>query len=277
MKYFLQLILGWLPRAEGEGDGSAGDDAGDGGDGAGDTDSGASADPAKPLGGSDPEGRPDWLPEKFWNQDLKAPRVEVLSKSFTELEGKFREKNEKLKEEMLAEIRANAPEKYEFKLSEDLEIPENVNLDFSEDDPLVNWFFDFAKEKGLSQEEVDKAINTYVDIELKNLPNMQEEVAKLGDHGQDRLLRVHNWLESKLSNDEFKALNPLLSSAAQVEALEKLMKTSGPADFDGDNNSPAMSLEELREMQNDPRYWQEKDPGFVKKVQEGYERLYKNQ
>lgn len=277
MKYFLQLLLRYLPKAEGEGD--AGTDIGDG-DSGGDGGDGGSGDPAgdpKPMGGSDPEGKPDWAADKFWNPDTKEVRTEVLHKSFSELEGKFREKTEKLKEEIVAEMRANAPEKYEFNISDEIEVPDNIDLNFNEEDPLAQWFFSFAKEQGLSQETVDQAINQYVEIELKNMPDVAAEVEKLGDHGQDRMLRVHNWLESKLTEDEFAALNPLLSSAAQVEALEKLMKTSGPADFDGDNSTPALTLEELRAMQNDERYWKQQDKAFIKKVEDGYARLYKGQ
>jgi len=236
-----------------------------------------SEEPAKPLGGSDPEGRPDWLPEKFWNPDLKSPRAEVMAKSFTELEGKFREKTDVLKAEIHAEMRAGAPEEYEINLSEDLKLPENVELDFGKDDPLISWFSGFAKEQGMTQDTFDKALNEYVGIEVSNMPDVESEIAKLGDHGQDRLLRVHSWLESKLSADELGSLSPLLSSASQVEALEKLMKSSGPADFEGDSGSTGLTLEELRAMQNDPRAYQQKDPAFLKKIEEGYKRLYKNQ
>jgi len=270
MKYLLKLLWLFVPRETPiEPDAPA--------DAPADSNPGDPVDPPKPLGGSDPEGRPDWLPEKFWNPDLKSPRAEVMAKSFTELEGKFREKTDVLKAEIHAEMRASAPETYDISLSEDLQIPENVELNLGEDDPLISWFSGFAKEQGMPQETFSKALNEYVSIELQNMPNVEAEIAKLGDHGQDRLLRVHSWLESKLSEDELGALNPLLSSATQVEALEKLMKSSGPADFEGDSGGTALSLEELRQMQGDKRYWQDKDPIFMKKVEEGYKRLYKNQ
>ena len=163
------------------------------------------------------------------------------------------------------------------RMAEDLQIPDNIELDFTEEDPLVNWFFGFAKEQGFSQETVNKALNEYVKIEMANMPDVGAEIEKLGDHGQDRMLRVHNWLEGRLSDTQFAAINPLLSSAAQVEALEVLMKSTGPSDFDGDGGGSPLSLEELREMQKDKRYWQEKNPAFIKKVQDGYERLYKGQ
>lgn len=271
MKYFMWLL--WMfPRGEGDGgDDQAGEDgAGDGegqaGDGEGDQ---------KPLGGDSPDAKPDWIADKFWNPDLKAPRTEQLAKSFNELEGKFREKSDTIKEEIRAEMRADAPENYTVNLSEELKIPEGVELDFSEEDPLVSWFFGFAKENGMSQDTVDKALNEYVGIEMANMTDVQAEIGKLGDHGQDRMLRVHNWLESKLSAEQLTSLNPLLNSATQVEALEILMKQSGPSDFDADAGGAPLSLDELRSMQNDPRYWQSKDPAFIKKVSDGYQRLYK--
>lgn len=275
MKYLLQLLWLFVPRETGDDNG--GDPGADPDNPAGGGDPADPVDPAKPLGGSDPEGRPDWLPEKFWNPDLKQPRAEVMAKSFTELEGKFREKTDVLKEEIYADMRAAAPEEYEINLSEDLKLPDNVELDFGKDDPLVSWFSSFAKEQGMSQETFDKALNEYVGIEISNMPDINSEIEKLGDHGQDRMMRVHSWMESKLSEEQLAAINPLLTSAVQVEALEVLMKSSGPSDFDGDNSGEALTLEELRTMQNDKRYWQEKDPAFIKKVSEGYDRLYKGQ
>ncbi len=277
MKYLMWLL--WMfPRAEGDGDGDGGDDKG-GGDGAGDGDGkgGDGAGILKPLGGDDPDKRPDYIAEKFWNPDTKTVRSEQLGKSFNELEGKFREKTEVLKEEILTEMRASAPENYTVNLSDELKIPDNVQLDFTEDDPMVKWFFGMAKEEGMSQETVDKWINQYVGIEMENMTDIQGEIEKLGDHGQDRMLRVHNWLESKLSAEQLAAMNPLLNTAAQVESLEVLMKTAGPADFDADAGGAPLSLEELRTMQNDKRYWQDKDPAFIKTVSDGYARLYKGQ
>ena len=276
MKYLIRLLWLFLPRGEGgdaNGDGSGGGSGDGSGDGTGDSSTGQ----RKPIGGDDPDAKPDWLADKFWNPDLKAPRTEILGKAYNELEGKMRGKEEDLRESIRAEMRSSAPDSYKVNLSEDLKIPDNVDLNFSDDDPLVKWFFGFAKDQGMSQETVDKALNEYVGIELAGMTDIAAEIEKLGDHGQDRMLRVHNWLESKLSDDQFKAMNPLLNSSDSVEALEVLMKTAGPADFDGDSGGAPLSLLELREMQNDPKYWQEKNVLFIKKVEEGYKRLYKGQ
>jgi len=274
MKYFKWLL--WMfPKGEGDGEGEGGEgEGGEGGEGEG----GEGGDgQQKPLGGSDPDAKPDWVADKFWNPDTKTVRSEQLGKAYNELEGKLRGNADAIREEIRAEMIASAPDEYTVNLSEDLKIPDNVELDFSTDDPLVSWFFGFAKENGMSQETVDKALNEYVGIELGNMVDIQAEIGKLGDHGQDRMMRVHNWLETSLTEDQLASLNPLLNSAAQVEALETLMKKAGPSDFDADSGGAPLSLEELRSMQNDKRYWQDKDPVFIKKVQDGYERLYKNQ
>ena len=222
----------------------------------------------------DPDGRPDWCPETFWDEDMKAPRTEVMARSYGEIKDKMNTKTEELKAEITAEMKASAPENYEFKMPDDLDIPDNIDFDLSKDDPMVDWFFGFAKENGLSQETVNSALSSYIKIELAGMPNIEDEIKLLGDHGQDRMLRVHTWIDSKLTKDEAASLHPLLSSAAQVMALEKLMKSGGPGDFDGDTSPAGLTLGELRQMQADPRYIGGQDKEFIKKVQDGYARLY---
>lgn len=274
MKYLMKLLWLFLPReGEGDGDGNSGGDGDDNNNSGGDGD--GSGDQRKPIGGDDPDAKPDWLADKFWNPDLKAPRTEVLSKSFNELEVKMRSKTEDLVKEMIEKQRADAPESYKVNLSDDIKVPENVELDLTDDDPLVKWFFGVAKEQGMTQETVDKMLNEYITIELANMPDVQAEIEKLGDHGQDRMLRVHNWLETKLSDTQFAAMNSTLSNAAQIEALEVLMKTAGPGDFDGDGGGQMLTLDELRAMQNDPRAYRDKDKAFLAKIEAGYKRLYK--
>jgi hypothetical protein len=223
--------------------------------------------------GINPEGKPDWCPDKFWDGDLGV-RAQPMAEAYRELEGKIRSREDELRERIIEDMKASAPESYEIKLPEDLEIPTGVELNLSDEDPLVQWFFGFAKEKGLSQEDVSSAITEYVKLELAGMPDMEGELAKLGDYGKDRLQRVHNWLDKSLSQEEVQALSPLMTSAESIEALEKLMKGASPMEFESDPPSPAMTLDELRQMQNDPRYWRDKEPTFIKKVEEGYRRLY---
>jgi hypothetical protein len=233
-----------------------------------------------PPAGDPPGGRPDWCPEKFFDPDTGV-RAEVMAKSFTELESKMREGRDKIAEELNAERLAQAPEKYEFNMpdAETLKVPEGVELTMKEDDPILTWFHGFAKSHGFTQEIVDSAVTEYIKLELAGMPDMKDEIGKLGDYGQDRLLKVQNWMEKGLGNDTdaYKALQPILTNAAAIEALETLMGKTSAGDFDGENAGKALTLEELRTMQDDPRYWQTKDRAYIKKVQDGYARLYKGQ
>lgn len=231
---------------------------------------GAGIDPAEPT----PEGqRPDWCPEKFFDPDVGV-RQQQLGEAYTSLEGKIREREDQIIEKWKSEQTAELPEQYALNISESLEIPDDVEMNLSEDDPLVDLFFEHAREWGLSQEAVDNFIGRYIQREMEHIPKIDDEIAKLGDYGKDRLQRVHNWLDKSLEAEELSSLAPMLTSATTIQALEKLMKGTSTLQFDGEDPSPALTLDELRSMQNDPRYWQQKDPAFIKKVEQGYQRLF---
>ena len=219
------------------------------------------------------KGRPDWVPEKFWNPDVGI-RVHEAMKGYAELEGKLRTKKDELRAELETERQKAAPEKYELKMPDDIKIPDGMDITLDEADPLAQWFTGLAKNWGMSQDQFNAAIRGYVEQELASMPKVADELAKLGDYATDRIQRVENWLYKSLAEPEYKALQPWLTDAASVQALEKLMKTSSPGDFDGDTQGETLTLEELRKMQDDPRYWRDQDKAFIAKVEAGYKRLY---
>jgi hypothetical protein len=259
MKFLSWLVGLFVPRETGEGEGE-----GEGGERPGGTGDGS-------AGG---EGKPDWCPDKFYDPDAGV-RSEVMAKSFKELEDKLRGGKDALKTELEAERAQNVPEAYELKMPEfeEGEIPDGIEVTLKPEDPIAEWFMGFAKEIGLSQDQFNEAVTNYIKQEVKALPNVTEELKKLGDYGSDRVQKVTTWLEKSLSDEHAQALTPLLTSAESVAALEALMKGHNPADFDGDT-SQALTLEELQTMQSDPRYWRDQDKAFIKKVEAGYQRLY---
>lgn len=40
------------------------------------------------------------------------------------------------------------------------------------------------------------------------------------------------------------------------------------------NGTAEITVEELREMMKDPKYWKDQDPEYVKKVENGFKKLY---
>ena len=226
-----------------------------------------------PPGGSDPEGKPQYVPDKFWDPDVGI-RVEEAFKAYNELEGRMRTKTEDLRAEIEKERLGQVPEAYKFAMPEDVKIPDGIEIDLSENDPLLQWFNGFAKTVGLSQESYNEAIKSYVELELAGMPNIEDEVRKLGENGHDRIQKVNAQLDEKLAPDEKALIAELLTTAAGVSALEKLFGATGPENFEGDPGSAPLTLNELKKLQEDPRYWRDKDPDIMKKVEAGYARLY---
>jgi len=67
----------------------------------------------------------------------------------------------------------------------------------------------------------------------------------------------------------------LTGSVEGVAALERLMDAGEPGLGGGDSGpAGAETLEALRRMQADPRYWRDRDPAMVGRVMDGYRRLY---
>jgi hypothetical protein len=58
-------------------------------------------------------------------------------------------------------------------------------------------------------------------------------------------------------------------------ALEKLTKGEQPIPAGGGAPSDPLPTDlDLRSMMRDPKYWRERDPAFVAKVDQGWKRLY---
>ena len=94
-------------------------------------------------------GRPEFIPDKFWDPAAGAPKVEDLAKSYGELEKRLGAKQEALRAEVEAELRTTIeaertkarpaePSAYELKVSDGI-LPEGVQLEWRNDDPLVAW------------------------------------------------------------------------------------------------------------------------------------------
>ncbi len=72
-------------------------------------------------------------------------------------------------------------------------------------------------------------------------------------------------------------LESLSSSYDGVLVLERMMKSNEPGlkiRGAGQSAAGASDERELQSMMRDPKYWRDKDPSFVAKVTEGFERLY---
>lgn len=133
--------------------------------------------------------RPSWLPDKY-------KTVADLAKSNAELERRL----------------GTVPDKYDFSKSKFLD-PEYVP--FKE-------LQSFAKEKRVSQDVMDKfieSIDKYVD---QHSVKEEEEMKALGTDAKERVGVLDNWAKANLSNDSYEALTSSMTTAGAIKALEEL-------------------------------------------------------
>jgi hypothetical protein len=122
------------------------------------------------------------------------------------------------------------------------------------------------------------------------LPVLSETVAELeaardverlaSQFGGERAWRtmarqIKTWGQANLGEEVFQTL---ASSYDGVLAMHQMMQAREPSVLrDGDGAGPELNEAALTGMMRDPRYWRERDPTFVAKVTEGFQRLYPNQ
>ena len=215
--------------------------------------------------------KPEHISEKFWNQDTGEVNVESLSTSYNALEKKLGQRTDELtkqiRTDMEQERNAKVPEKYEITMPE---IPEDIDMEVHEDQPLLKWWGETAKSMGLSQEQFNEGINQFVQNEINGLPNIEEESKQLGDNSKDRIESANLWAKKHLSENAYNTMSKLSSTAEGVKALEEIMALNKSSVMP---NSPTAveakpSLEDLRSMMKDPKYWKdgEKDPAYIERV-----------
>lgn len=226
--------------------------------------------------------KPDYVQDKFWNKDTNEINIEELASSYNSLEKKLGSRTEDLtaqiREDLANEVKANVPENYEIKMPE---IPENVQMDINPEMPLLQWWSETAKAKGLSQEEFNKGIEAFVNNEISSLPDIDNERELLGENANQRIEAADLWSKKNLSSDSYEAIAEFASTAKGVKALEEIMKLNKDAPIPQTETAieAAPSLEDLRSMMKDPRYWKdgERDQAYINKVSMMYEKYYGSQ
>ena len=88
------------------------------------------------------------------------------------------------------------------------------------------------------------------------------------------------WSKKHLSPDGFSTISKIASTAEGVKVVEELMKLNKDSTMPTQTTQidVAASADDLKSMLNDPRYYDssKRDPAYVKRVTELYEKAYKN-
>lgn len=229
--------------------------------------------------------KPEWVDGRFYDPEKKAIRVPDLAKSWSEANQKIMAKTEDLKSVVEREFNENrlkarpeTPDKYVAKLPEAFKLPDGRTYTPDEKNPMMSWWRKTAHDNGLSQEQFEEGIATYMQGVDYGLPDLEAEMKQLGENGQRRIDTLVTFLKANVGEKHLKALAPMATSAAAIEAMEAIMTLSAARPMGDGNRQPVTirSESELRQMQMDPRYRDphRRDPNFVKEVTEGFQRLY---
>lgn len=204
------------------------------------------------------------IPEKFMDKESGDVRVDVLLKSYRELEKKMSQHK----------AAPHSPDEYCIDCAHGL----------FEADPDLNLRL---HEKGFSQDQAqevyDLAAEKLVPLVLEVAAEFQadREVERLMDHfgGPENWREVSRQLlafgRKNLPED---VLDGLAASYEGVMALYKMMKAAGETPSMAAKTESATMGEseaELYSLMRSPKYWRDKDPATVRKVTQGFESLYR--
>jgi len=226
--------------------------------------------------------KPEYVQDKFWDETTKQVNIENLASSYNSLESKLGSRTEDLTKQIRTDLEAekikNVPESYKLNVPE---LDDKVNLNINKEMPIVQWWDKTAKDAGLSQEQYDSGVKAFVDNALANIPNPQIETQKLGDAGKERIEAASMWSKKHLSPEGYNTIANLASTAEGVKVVEELMKLNKDSNMPTSNTQvdAQATQDDLKAMLNDPRYWDsnKRDPGYVRRVTELYEKAYKGQ
>ncbi len=201
------------------------------------------------------------VPQKFKEPESGAVRVQALVNSYNELEKKMSSS-------------PGAPKSHEEYCIE-------CQHGMFEPDAEVNRRL---HSKGMTQEQVQEVYDLAAEklvpmiMELTGDFQADREVEKLIEHfggpqaWRDVSRQLLAYGQQNLPGD---VLENLSSSYEGVLALYRMMKTGEPGfKKQGAQATGGANEKELQSMMRDPKYWRDRDPAYVSKVTEGFQKMY---
>ncbi len=216
----------------------------------------------------------DKIPEKFLNKDGTL-NADALMKSYLELEKKIGT--------MISVPGNDADDDTRARFNRAIGVPENptdypVNELFDDEDIRKKFF-----EIGLTSTQVEKIYSIaeeYLSPVLSELFAMQSEASATSelrnffgtDEKMNEALRAINTFGEKFLPAD--AFNALCATPQGIQGIYKMMQSIEPNVETQKSVSENLSDEQLRRMMRDPKYWRDADPEYVRKIENGFKKLY---
>lgn len=227
---------------------------------------------------ADESSKPDAVPEKFWDADKKEIRTEALLNSYLALEKRL--------SKMMPIPETDEDKNRLLKL---LGVPDstdqytvNLSSDVIDIDPELNARL---HAKGFTNEQVQEIYDLATEKLVPMILNMAAEFQ--ADREMERLVSEFggaekwNTLSKQLQDYGQKnlpktAYEGLCCSYDGVMALYNMMKNNIKNPIAKEDGASFEMMDEagLRSMMQNPKYWRDRNPAFIAKVSEGFQRLY---
>jgi len=200
----------------------------------------------------EPIERPEYYPQKFWDED--GPDVEKLAKSYAELEKAFKLGKHK------------APE-------DGYNMEDLVDRGLDLEDPSVQAYQEWAQKYGVSQQAFEELAGSILEMtgdqEQAIEYDRQQEMSKLGEKADQKISYLERHItKAALNQAERNALAMSLNNADSINAMVKFIQgyTNEGIPTEPVVATPEMSVDDLRQAIADPR-WQS-DPVWRTKMEQ---------
>ena len=214
------------------------------------------------------------IPEKFLDENGEL-NTAALVKSYCELEKKMGN--------MVSVPNEDSDESVKQKFNHAIGVPDNV-----EDYPKNSLFDDESvrakfHEIGLTAKQVEKLYDIaeeFLQPTLKSLFQLQNQTNAINElknffgsteKMNDALREINAFGERFLPADAF---DELCSTPQGIQGIYKMMQSMEPDVLTDKNTTENITDDMLRNMMRDPRYWRDQDPEYVRKIENGFKKLY---
>lgn len=214
------------------------------------------------------------IPEKFLNEDGTL-NSEALLKSYSELEKKIGT--------MISVPTEESDETVRTKFYKAIGVPENASEypinEMFDDDSLREKFHEIGLTK-TQVEQIYKVAEEYLSPILSELFCIENESSAMSelknffgseDKMKDALIAIKNFGEKFLPTDAFESL---CSTPQGIQSVYKMMQSMEPKVMTEKSSSEILSDSDLRRMMRDPKYWRDQDPEYIRKIENGFKKLY---
>ena len=214
------------------------------------------------------------IPEKFQNSDGTL-NSDALIKSYTELEKKIGT--------MVSIPTSESDEDARKKFNRAIGVPENASdypkNDLYDDENLREKFFEI----GLTSNQVEKIYdiaNEFLSPLISDLFSLQSETNSVNElksffggteKMNDVLRAIKSFGEKFLPHDAFQEL---CATPQGIQSVYKMMQSMEPNVQTDKNETQNLTDGDLRRMMRDPKYWRDNDVEYIRKIENGFKKLY---